>query len=168
MSLRRSCRASWTPDMAAGVVKKSGGGGRRRRRGSSAAMADINITPFVDVMLVLLIIFMVTAPMLTVGVPLELPKTAAASLPTEQEEPLTVSITKEGVLMIQTSEVADDDLIAKLQAIASQRKSDKIFLRADGALPYTRVAEVMGALSAGGFSNIGLVTDAGGPKMDGN
>ena len=154
--------------MAAGVVKKSGGGGRRRRRGSSAAMADINITPFVDVMLVLLIIFMVTAPMLTVGVPLELPKTAAASLPTEQEEPLTVSITKEGVLMIQTSEVADADLIAKLQAIASQRKSDKIFLRADGALPYTRVAEVMGALSAGGFSNIGLVTDAGGPKMDGN
>ncbi|MDO8983124.1 protein TolR [Cypionkella sp.] len=154
--------------MAAGVVKKSGGGGRRRRRGSSAAMADINITPFVDVMLVLLIIFMVTAPMLTVGVPLELPKTAATSLPTEQEEPLTVSITKEGVLMIQTSEVADADLIAKLQAIASQRKSDKIFLRADGALPYTRVAEVMGALSAGGFSNIGLVTDAGGPKMDGN
>ena len=131
-------------------------------------MADINITPFVDVMLVLLIIFMVTAPMLTVGVPLELPKTAATSLPTEQEEPLTVSITKEGVLMIQTSEVADADLIAKLQAIASQRKSDKIFLRADGALPYTRVAEVMGALSAGGFSNIGLVTDAGGPKMDGN
>ena len=154
--------------MGAGVVKKSGGGGRRRRRGSSAAMADINITPFVDVMLVLLIIFMVTAPMLTVGVPLELPKTAATSLPTEQEEPLTVSITKEGVLMIQTSEVADADLIAKLQAIASQRKSDKIFLRADGALPYTRVAEVMGALSAGGFSNIGLVTDAGGPKMDGN
>ena len=168
MSLRRSCRVSWTLDMAAGVVKKSGGGGRRRRRGSSAAMADINITPFVDVMLVLLIIFMVTAPMLTVGVPLELPKTAATSLPTEQEEPLTVSITKEGVLMIQTSEVADADLIAKLQAIATTRKSDKIFLRADGALPYTRVAEVMGALSAGGFSNIGLVTDAGGPKMDGN
>ena len=168
MSSPPSCRASWTPKMGAGVVKKSGGGGRRRRRGSSAAMADINITPFVDVMLVLLIIFMVTAPMLTVGVPLELPKTAATSLPTEQEEPLTVSITAEGMLMIQTSEVADAELIAKLQAIASQRKSDKIFLRADGALPYTRVAEVMGALSAGGFSNIGLVTDAGGPKMDGN
>jgi biopolymer transport protein TolR len=154
--------------MGAGVVKKSGGGGRRRRhRGSSAAMADINITPFVDVMLVLLIIFMVTAPMLTVGVPLELPKTAAASLPTEQEEPLTVSITAEGVLMIQTTEVADADLITKLRAIAETRTSDKIFLRADGALPYTRVAEVMGALSAGGFANIGLVTDAGGPTMDG-
>ena len=77
-------------------------------------MADINITPFVDVMLVLLIIFMVTAPMLTVGVPLELPKTAAASLPTEQEEPLTVSLTKDGLVMIQTSEVAEADLIPKL------------------------------------------------------
>ena len=153
--------------MGAGVVKKSGGGGRRRRRGSSAAMADINITPFVDVMLVLLIIFMVTAPMLTVGVPLELPKTAAASLPTEQEEPLTVSLTADGLVMIQTSAVDEAQLIPKLQAIASQRKSDKIFLRADGTLPYTRVAEVMGALSAGGFANIGLVTDAGGPTMDG-
>ena len=154
--------------MGAGVVKKSGGGGRRRRRGSSAAMADINITPFVDVMLVLLIIFMVTAPMLQVGIPLEMPKTAAASLPTEQEEPLVVSITAEGVLMIQTSEISDAELIPKLTAIAAQRTSDKVFVKADGALTYTRVAEVMGALSAGGFSNIGLVTDAGGPKMDGN
>jgi biopolymer transport protein TolR len=155
--------------MGAGVAKKSGGGGRRgRRRGSSAAMADINITPFVDVMLVLLIIFMVTAPMLTVGIPLELPKTAAASLPTEQEEPLTVSLTADGMVMIQTSEVAEADLIPKLRAIAAERKSDKIFLRADGNLPYTRVAEVMGALSAGGFSNIGLVTDTGGSAMGGN
>ncbi|MDB5661021.1 MAG: protein TolR [Cypionkella sp.] len=155
--------------MGAGVAKKSGGGGRRgRRRGTSAAMADINITPFVDVMLVLLIIFMVTAPMLTVGIPLELPKTAATSLPTEQEEPLTVSLTAEGLVMIQTSEVAEADLIPKLKAIASQRADNKIFLRADGALPYTRVAEVMGALSAGGFNNIGLVTDTGGPSMDGN
>ncbi|MEO5620647.1 MAG: protein TolR [Cypionkella sp.] len=155
--------------MGAGVAKKSGGGGRRgRRRGSSAAMADINITPFVDVMLVLLIIFMVTAPMLTVGIPLELPKTAAASLPTEQEEPLTVSLTADGMVMIQTSEVSEADLIPKLRAIAAERKSDKIFLRADGNLPYTRVAEVMGALSAGGFSNIGLVTDTGGSAMGGN
>lgn len=155
--------------MGAGVAKKSGGGGRRgRRRGASAAMADINITPFVDVMLVLLIIFMVTAPMLTVGVPLELPKTAAASMPTEQEEPLTVSITADGLLLIMTTEVGDEELIPKLKAIAETRQSNKIFLRADGALPYTRVAEVMGALSAGGFNNIGLVTDAGGPAMDGN
>ncbi len=154
--------------MGAGVVKKSGGGGRRRRRGSSAAMADINITPFVDVMLVLLIIFMVTAPMLTVGVPLELPKSAAASLPTEAEPPLTVSLTADGLVMIETTEVPEDQLIPKLRAIADTRKSDKIFLRADGNLPYTRVAEVMGALSAGGFNNIGLVTDTGGSAMGGN
>ena len=142
--------------MGAGVAKKSGGGGRRgRRRGTAPAMADINITPFVDVMLVLLIIFMVTAPMLTVGVPLELPKSAAASLPTEQEPPLTISLTADGLVMIQTTE-------------AETRKSDKVFLRADGALPYTRVAAVMGALSAGGFNNIGLVTDTGGAAMGGN
>ena len=155
--------------MGAGVAKKSGSGGRRgRRRGSSAAMADINITPFVDVMLVLLIIFMVTAPMLTVGVPLELPKSAAASLPTEAEPPLTVSLTADGLVMIETSEVPEEQLIPKLRAIADTRKSDKIFLRADGNLPYTRVAEVMGALSAGGFNNIGLVTDMGGSTMGGN
>ena len=117
--------------MGAGVMKKSGGGGRRgRRRGSSAAMSEINVTPFVDVMLVLLIIFMVAAPMLTVGVP-------------------------------------DAELIPKLSAIAKERTSDKVFLRADGALAYERVAQVMGALNKGGFNNIGLVTDAGGPAMDG-
>ena len=92
--------------MGAGVIKKSGGGGRRRRRrGASAAMSEINVTPFVDVMLVLLIIFMVAAPMLTVGVPVELPKTAATALPTEQEEPLTITMTADGRLMIQNTEV---------------------------------------------------------------
>jgi biopolymer transport protein TolR len=154
--------------MGAGVAKKSGGGGRRgRRRGNAAAMSDINITPFVDVMLVLLIIFMVAAPMLTVGVPIELPETAAASLPTEQEEPLAITLTADGKIMLQTSEVAEAELIPKLQAIAAQRTSDKVFLRADGALPYERVAQVMGALNAGGFRNIGLVTDNGGPMMGG-
>lgn len=154
--------------MGAGVAKKSGGGGRRgRRRGSSASMSEINITPFVDVMLVLLIIFMVAAPMLTVGVPVELPDTAAASLPTEQEEPLTITITADGLLLIQTTEVAEDELIPKLTAIAAQRESDKVFLRADGAIPYERVAQVMGALNAGGFRNIGLVTDSNGPSFGG-
>lgn len=154
--------------MGAGVAKKSGGGGRRgRRRGSSASMSEINITPFVDVMLVLLIIFMVAAPMLTVGVPVELPDTAAASLPTEQEEPLTITITADGLLLIQTTEVAEGELIPKLTAIAAQRESDKVFLRADGAIPYERVAQVMGALNAGGFRNIGLVTDSNGPSFGG-
>lgn len=155
--------------MAGGVMKKGGGGGRRgRRRGSAAAMSEINVTPFVDVMLVLLIIFMVAAPMMQVGVPIKLPDTAATAMPDEQEEPLTISITADGLLLIQDTEISDEQLIPKLQAIATNRTSDKVFLRADGALAYERVAQVMGALNAGGFNNIGLVTDAGGPAMNGN
>ena len=154
--------------MGAGVMKKGGGGGRRgRRRGTSAAMSEINVTPFVDVMLVLLIIFMVAAPMLTVGVPIKLPDTAATAMPNEDEEPLAITITADGLLLIQNTEVSDDELLPKLKAIAAERTSDKIFLRADGALAYERVAQVMGALNAGGFNNIGLVTDAGGPTMGG-
>lgn len=150
-------------------MKKAGGGGRRgRRRGASAAMSEINVTPFVDVMLVLLIIFMVAAPMLTVGVPIELPDTAASAMPNEEEEPLTISITADGLILLQTTEVSDAELIPKLTAIAAERTSDKVFLRADGALAYERVAQVMGALNAGGFNNIGLVTDSGGPAMDGS
>jgi biopolymer transport protein TolR len=153
--------------MGGGVTQQAGGGGRRRRRGGrqSAPMSEINITPFVDVMLVLLIIFMVAAPMLTVGVPIELPKTAATALPTEQEEPLTITMTADGRLLIQTQDVAEADLIPKLQAVAAERTGDKVFLRADGAIPYSRVAQVMGALNAGGFRNIGLVTDTDGPAF---
>ncbi|MDG1279918.1 MAG: protein TolR [Pseudorhodobacter sp.] len=151
--------------MGAGVMKRQGGGRRGRRRGQSAAMSEINVTPFVDVMLVLLIIFMVAAPLLTVGVPIELPKTAAEALPTEQEEPLTITMAADGRILIQTQEVAEGELIPKLQAIASERTSDKIFLRADGAIAYARVAQVMGALNAGGFRNIGLVTDTDGPSF---
>lgn len=153
--------------MGAGVAKKTGGGGRRgRRRGrGGAAMADINITPFVDVMLVLLIVFMVAAPLLTVGVPVELPNTAASAMPTEQEEPLAVTITADGQLMIQTTEVPQAELIPRLNAIAAERTSKKIFLRADGAVPYEQVAQVMGALNAGGFNSIGLVTDTDGPRF---
>ena len=154
--------------MGAGVVKKTASGGRRRRhRGASAAMSEINVTPFVDVMLVLMIIFMVAAPMLTVGVPVELPETSANALPNE-EEPLTITLTADGLVLIQTTEVSQEDLIPKLKAIAAERTDDKVFLRADGALAYEKVAQVMGALNAGGFNNIGLVTDAGGPKMGGN
>jgi biopolymer transport protein TolR len=131
-------------------------------------MAEINITPMVDVMLVLLIIFMVAAPLLTVGVPVELPETAANALPTEQEEPLTVTLAADGRILIQGSEEAQDALIPKLRAIAAERDSNKVFLRADGSIAYARVMEVMGALNAGGFNNIGLVTDPGGPRLDGS
>lgn len=154
--------------MGAGVVKSdSGGGKRRRRRRRSAPMSEINVTPFVDVMLVLLIIFMVAAPLLTVGVPVELPRTAAGALPADQEEPLAVTVTADGAVQIQTTPVARDQLVVRLRAIAAERTSDRVFLRADGAVPYAQVMEVMGALNAGGFSNIGLVTDIGGPALDG-
>jgi len=154
--------------VTASVIKPDGGGGRRRRRrGKAAAMAEINVTPFVDVMLVLLIIFMVAAPMLAVGVPVELPRTAAAALPTGQEPPLTISITVAGTIAIQTTEVSDAELIPRLTAIAAERTSQKVFLRADGRVPYERVAQVMGALNAGGFTEIGLVTDAEGQGFGG-
>ena len=130
-------------------------------------MSEINVTPFVDVMLVLLIIFMVAAPLLTVGVPVQLPETAANALPTEQEEPLTVTLTADGQVMIQTTEIEPDDLIPRLQAIATERADNKVFLRADGAISYAQVAQVMGALSRGGFNDIGLVTETGGPALDG-
>jgi biopolymer transport protein TolR len=130
-------------------------------------MSEINVTPFVDVMLVLLIIFMVAAPLVTVGVPVALPKTAAGALPADQEEPLTVTLTATGAVQIQTTAVERDALVGRLRAIATERDSDRVFLRADGAVPYAQVMEVMGALNAGGFSNIGLVTDIGGPRLDG-
>ena len=155
--------------MGAGVMKSSGGGGggggRRRRRGRTQPMAEINVTPFVDVMLVLLIIFMVAAPLLTVGVPVEMPETAANALPTDEEEPLTVTIEASGTLHIQNTPVPEAELIGRLQAIATERTSDRIFLRADGANDWNRVAEIMGALNAAGFGNIGLVTDIGGPTL---
>src|SRR6056297_711256 len=154
--------------MGAGVVQKSGDQGRRRRgRGRSRPMAEINVTPFVDVMLVLLIIFMVAAPLMVVGVPVQLPETAANSLPSDEEEPLTVTIMSDGTVMIQTTEVPRDNLIPRLRAIATERDSTRVFLRADGAVPYRDVMQVMGALNRGGFGNIGLVTDAGGPELDG-
>ena len=156
--------------MGGGVSQSSDGGGssrRRKRRGGGRAISEINVTPFVDVMMVLLIIFMVAAPLLTVGVPVELPKTAAQALPGEQEEPLTVTITVEGNVQIMTTETPREQLIPKLRAVAAEREGDRVFLRADGAVPYSAVMEIMGALNAGGFSNIGLVTDIGGPTVDG-
>ncbi|KIC41261.1 biopolymer transporter ExbD [Ruegeria sp. ANG-R] len=154
--------------MGAAVQQSSGDNGRRRgrRRGRAQPMAEINVTPFVDVMLVLLIIFMVAAPLLTVGVPVDLPKTAASALPGDNEEPLTVTLTADGRVQIQTTDVQRDELIGKLRAIAAERSSDRVFLRADGAIPYAQVMQVMGALNAGGFSNVGLVTDTGGPTLD--
>ena len=142
--------------------------GRLRRRRRSRPVAEINVTPFVDVMLVLLIVFMVAAPLLTVGVDVDLPKTAAGALPSESEEPLTVTLTTEGAIVIQTTETPETEFLTRLRGIAQERADDKVFLRADGAIPYARVMQVMGAMNAAGFDNIGLVTDLGGPTFDGS
>jgi biopolymer transport protein TolR len=147
--------------MGANTSNSGGSGGRRGRSRSrrSQPISDINVTPFVDVMMVLLIIFMVAAPLSVVGIPVELPETAATALPSDEEEPLTVTITVEGQVMIQETETSQDILVQRLQAIAAERSSNKIFLRADGRNDWNRVAEIMGLLNAGGFSEIGLVTD---------
>jgi len=153
--------------MGAGTVQRQGGSRRRRRgRTRSRPMAEINVTPFVDVMLVLLIIFMVAAPLLVVGVPVELPRTAANALPGEQEEPLTVTLAADGGVSVQTTDVPRDELVTRLRAIAAERDSPRIFLRADGGVPYAEVMQVMGALNRGGFASIGLVTESGGPALD--
>jgi len=135
--------------------------GRRQGRGRSRTqpMSEINVTPFVDVMLVLLIIFMVAAPLLTVGVPLELPESQAEALPQDDEEPLTLNLDGEGRIYLQDTEVPDAELVAKLTAVQAARGSDRIYLRADRTLDYGRVMTVMGALNGAGFRNIGLVTD---------
>ncbi|UWP97497.1 protein TolR [Aliiroseovarius crassostreae] len=155
-----------------GAAVNQGGADRRARRGRRRGkhrrmMAEINITPFVDVMLVLLIIFMVAAPLMVVGVPVELPKTAATALPAVEEEPLTVTIDADGRVMLQKTEIAQKDLIGKLRAVAAERSDDKVFLRADGAVNWSEIATVMGALNAAGFTSIGMVTDGGGPTLDG-
>ena len=128
-------------------------------------MSEINVTPFVDVMLVLLIIFMVAAPLLTVGVEIDMPDTAAQPLPNEQEEPLAVTMTADGRMLIMETELTANQMVPRLQSIMAERTSDKIFIRADGVLPYGRVAELMGALNAAGLTNLVFVTDAGGPSF---
>ena len=138
--------------------------GRRRfsKRSNHRLMSEINVTPFVDVMLVLLIIFMVAAPLLTVGVEINLPKTSANALPTEKEQPLTISITKEKELYLQETKIEFSELIPKLKQISKQREDDRIFLRADGGNNYSTIMEIMGALNSSNFSNISLVTESSG------
>ena len=138
------------------------GGRRRRRRGRRGALSEINVTPLVDVMLVLLIIFMISAPLLTVGVPVELPKTEAGAI-NDQSEPLTVSIRGDGSLFVQDKPVAFAQLSPRLLAMADQKTDKPIYVRADGRSTYAVVAQVMAALSVSGFTSINLITDTGGP-----
>jgi biopolymer transport protein TolR len=145
--------------MAMNVANSSAGGSRRGRRKASV-MAEINVTPMVDVMLVLLIIFMVSAPLLTVGVPLDLPQTQAKSLDQDQK-PLQLSVDMNGKVFINDTEIPIGDLIAKLKAITDARAGldERIYLRADKKADYGTVARVMGQLSGAGFKKLALVTE---------
>ena len=138
-----------------------GGGGYQKRRGRgrrrNSLISDINVTPFVDVMLVLLIIFMVAAPLMSVGVPVDLPETQAKEM-NAQTEPITVSINNEGKVFIQETEVAMDDIVPRLEAIAKTGYEERIFVRGDQASDYGTVLRVMGRLNSAGFKNIGLVS----------
>ena len=140
--------------MAAAFSKRSGRRGRRGRR----LIGDINVTPFVDVMLVLLIIFMVAAPLLTVGVPVDLPKTEAKSLPTEQE-PISVTIQANGQVFLQNEAIAYDQLLPAVTALAGQTFNRRIFIRAAETADYGAVMQVMARLNSAGYRNLGLVTD---------
>src|SRR6202047_3784619 len=139
----------------------AGSSGGRRRGGRKAVMAEINVTPMVDVMLVLLIIFMVSASLLTVGVPLDLPQTQAKSLDQQDKTPLQLSVDIRGRVFINDTEVAINDLIPKLKAITDARggTDERIYMRADKKADYGTVARVMGQLSGAGFKRLALVTE---------
>ena len=127
-------------------------------RSKKEPMSEINVTPFVDVMLVLLIIFMVTAPLLTVGVQVDLPESAADSLPDDQE-PLTISINSKGEIYIQEIKVGYEKIIPKLLAIAKNRTDTRIYVRGDKTINYGRVLEIMGLLSGSGFTKVALISE---------
>jgi biopolymer transport protein TolR len=134
---------------------------RSRRRGGSGGyrpMAEINVTPMVDVMLVLLVIFMVTAPLLTAGIPVNLPQTKADTL-SEPTEPLVVTVNAEGKVFLQETEVPVDSLVARLQAITANKPDTKIYVRGDKAINYGRVMEVMGLVKGAGFTQVALIVD---------
>jgi biopolymer transport protein TolR len=132
-------------------------GGRRRGRRRHAPMSEINVTPFVDVMLVLLIVFMVAAPLLTVGVPIDLPETQANQLNSETQ-PITISVQSEGKVFLQETEIPADELIPKLKAIAKNGYDERLYVRGDRTTDYGTVMRIMGALNQAGYKKIGLVT----------
>ena len=149
--------------MASEFLSRNGGGGGRRR-GSYKLLSEINVTPFVDVMLVLLIVFMITAPLLTVGVPVDLPKTRAKSI-AESVEPLVITVNAEGVIFIQDTEVELENLVPRLAAITDNKADTRIYVRGDKSINYGRVLEVMGTVNVAGFTRVALVAEL--PKGQG-
>ena len=128
------------------------------KRSEREPMSEINVTPFVDVMLVLLIIFMVTAPLLTVGVQVDLPETSADTLP-EESEPLTLTINSKGEVFIQETKIEFDNLIKKILAVSKNRTDTRIYVRGDKTINYGRVLEIMGMLSGSGFTKVALISE---------
>ena len=143
--------------MTVGAAGRKSGRGRRGvpRYG---AMADINMTPFIDVMLVLLIIFMVAAPLLTSGIAVDLPQANAGALNVEQK-PIAIALDDQGQLFLMDQPIADAELVAKMQALAADIAEQRIYLRASKVVPYGRVAEIMGAVTAAGYKKVALVTE---------
>lgn len=144
-----------------GASLSSSGGGKRGRR---ALNAEINVTPFVDVMLVLLIVFMITAPLLTTGVDVSLPQKSADALPAPSTQPLSVTMRADGTLFIQDTEIATEELIPKLNAIAGEGYEERIYLRVDETIDYGEAIGVMTLIQGAGYRNLALVTD---PKARG-
>ena len=134
-----------------------GPSGPRRGRRKLRPMGEINVTPFVDVMLVLLIVFMVTAPLLTVGVPVDLPKTKASQI-SDDQTPMVISIKKDGQLALQNRDIGNDELIPRLEAVARVKPETRIFVRGDKDVPYGEVMAVMGMVQEAGFSRVALIT----------
>ena len=142
----------------AGGLAHGHGGRRRRRHKRRGAINEINMTPFIDVMLVLLIIFMVAAPLMTVGVPLDLPQTAAASLNVDAK-PVTLSIRSTGQVFLGEAELKDPEIAGRLAAVAKQGFDERIFVRGDKRVDYGRVAQVMSIVTSAGFKRVALVTE---------
>ncbi len=144
----------------AGSVAARGGGGRRRGRGAPRyrAMAEINMTPFIDVMLVLLIIFMVAAPLLATGVPIDLPQTKAAALNIDQK-PISVAVDQKGDIFVDQDQVKPDDLAEKLKGLAKNGVDDRIYVRGASAVNYGKIADVMSIITTAGFKRVALVTE---------
>ena len=140
------------------AMNTTNGGGSRTRGGRYRPMSEINVTPFVDVMLVLLVVFMITAPLLTVGVPVNLPKTKAAVI-SNPDEPIVISIDASSRVYIQETEVPLENLAARLQAITGVKPDTRIFVRGDRAIEYGRVMEVMGSISEAGFKKVSLLAN---------
>ncbi len=143
--------------MGASITPGSGRGHRRYRKGR---FTEINITPMVDVMLVLLVIFMVTAPMMTAGVKVDLPDSEAAALP-GQDEPLVVTVQRSGKIFIQETQTDEQTLVAKLKAISNEKMDIRVFVRADAGLDYGSVMRIVGKVSGAGFTKVALVTETG-------